>query len=205
MAGVHFFSPIRFEYQKPGRDQRQGLMVMPTSPMAHFIIGQTRFTLTALEAFFNSMGRFGHSRQVHQWRLAPSIAEVKVNFYHCLLVTIEIANHHREFPVSFLSLRRAGHHRAGGDLDPQRPFGPIAHLQRLPTLLRQCRTPAIQALPGTLGATASTAGRRHWTRQITNQRVAWNRQQITLAQRGQSTTKPVWTPHLIITRERISI
>src|SRR5712691_8645736 len=176
-------------------------MMMPARPMAHLIIRQAGFTLTALKAFFNALFGLGYAGKVGQRGLGSSIGEVKVDFHSLVLVAVSIANHHRHLPMALLALRRAGHHRAFHALDDQRTFGPIAHVDGCPGLRGQRGAPLIEALPGTLWTPAPTAGGRWRGRQVTYQCVARNRQQIALAQTIESATKPIRPPHLVVPRE----
>src|SRR5713101_7310725 len=65
-----------FSLQKPRRQYRKRLMMLPASPMAHFIVGQTGFALAALEAFFDAMGGFGYPGQFPPRRLRRSVGQI---------------------------------------------------------------------------------------------------------------------------------
>ena len=141
MAGVHFFFPDPFRAPETSSRSTTG-----SDGDANLANGALHNRPDPLHSYCAG-GILQYDGLL--WPLAPSPSAAS-GAKHCrgksqfsppfLLVAIEIANHHREFPVPFLSLKRTGDHRALGDLDHQRPFGPIAHLQRLPTPLRQCRT-----------------------------------------------------------------
>ena len=61
IAGVHFFSPPCFDHQKPSRDERKDLVMMPALPIANFVVCQTSFALATLDALFDTMFGFGHT------------------------------------------------------------------------------------------------------------------------------------------------
>ena len=55
IAGTFFFHSSSLDGEEPGGDQAECLVVMPTSPMADFVVGQTGFTLGPLEAVLDAM------------------------------------------------------------------------------------------------------------------------------------------------------
>ena len=61
IAGVHFFPPPCFADQKPTRDERKRLMMIPASPGANLVVGQPRLALGTLDPFFDAMFGFGHT------------------------------------------------------------------------------------------------------------------------------------------------
>ena len=80
-AGTDFFPRPQFIVEKPGGDQREGLMVVPAAPRADLIVRQTALALATLQAFFNPMLRFGDLRQFAARRIGRGAAEVIVMLY----------------------------------------------------------------------------------------------------------------------------
>jgi hypothetical protein len=77
-AGVCFFPPPRLLREKPGRQQRERLMMMPATPCANFVIGQPGFALGSLQALFDAVLRLAHAgeftkRRVVRGALAEAI------------------------------------------------------------------------------------------------------------------------------------
>ena len=64
IAGVHFFSPQAFGHQEPGRDEREGLMVVPALPIPNLVVRQTRFALSTLNTLLDAMFGLGHSAEL---------------------------------------------------------------------------------------------------------------------------------------------
>src|SRR4029453_14790728 len=79
-------------------------------------------------------------------------------------------------------------------------FGPIAHIDPAPGLIRKRLTPRLDTEPGTLGPTSPAAILWGLDLQSTYRRVRRHRQQIPLPQGRQLTPKPVGPPHRVITR-----
>src|SRR5215831_13001182 len=77
IAGVLFFPPLGFLDQKPGRQERQRLMMLPARPIAYLIVGQACFALAALYAVLNAMFGFGHTGELPQRGLGRSVGQVK--------------------------------------------------------------------------------------------------------------------------------
>ena len=67
-AGVHFFSPSGFLDQKPRRDQRERLMMLPADPVANFVVRQTGLA-------FGSTGHDAAFDDLHRQRSFGSIAD----------------------------------------------------------------------------------------------------------------------------------
>lgn len=68
-AGVYFFPPPVFLRQKPCRQQRECLMVVPSNPIANLILGQPRIALGPPQAFLDPMLGFV---RVHSGKLILS-------------------------------------------------------------------------------------------------------------------------------------
>src|SRR5882724_5981934 len=105
IAGVDFFSAPRFMREKPGTDQRKRLMMMPTTPGADFIIGQTGFALGTLQAFLDAMLRFAHPSKLSQRRVVWRIGQIVIMLHRAIRLTL--ANHHQRF-VKTLPRRALG-------------------------------------------------------------------------------------------------
>jgi hypothetical protein len=115
-----------------------------------------------------------------------------------LPVAIPSPDHHHRFLMAFLTLRGARHHPPFDEIDPQRPLGAGAHVDGRPGILRQRGVPRLDALPGTRGASAPSAGLQRRRLQVAQHRVARPGQQLTLAQASEPTPQPIRTPQLVI-------
>jgi hypothetical protein len=73
-AGTDFFPRPQFAVEKPGGDQRQGLMVIPATPGADLVVRQPNFALAALQALFDPMPRLGDAGQFAAWRVGGGFA-----------------------------------------------------------------------------------------------------------------------------------
>src|SRR5713101_3151782 len=174
-------------------------MMLPTRPMAHLIIRQPGFALASLEAFFDAMFRFGHSRKFPQWRLRHSVGQIVVYLHHLLVVSVAVADHHQYLLVALLTPMGSRYHTAFHRLNHQRAFGTIAPIDPEPGLIRKRLTPRLDAGPGTLGPPPPAALRWGLDLQITHRRVQRHRQHLPLTQGRQPTTKPRGAPHLVVT------
>src|SRR5215216_3080850 len=174
-------------------------MMLPTPPMTHLIVCQTRFALASLETFFNAMFGFGHPGTFPQGCLRHRIGQIIVNLHHLLLVAVTGAYHHQRLLITWLTPMGSGDHPALHGLNPQGTFTAIAHVDPLPGCLTKRLTPGRDALPGTLAWASPAARRRGLCFQVTQCRVRRYRQQVTLTQRGKPTPKPIRTPHLVVT------
>ena len=88
IAGVHFFSPSRFCDQEPRRDQGECLMVMPAAPVADLVVGEARFALGALQAFFEAVFGLGGAGELGRRCLGERVREVVVGLRHGGLVAV---------------------------------------------------------------------------------------------------------------------
>ena len=79
-------------------------MLLPASPMAHFIVGQTGFALAALEAFFDALGGLGYPGQFPPRRLGRSVGQIRIDLHHLLVVAVTITDHHHQFLVALLTI-----------------------------------------------------------------------------------------------------
>src|SRR5438128_5466106 len=57
IAGVFFPKPVFFQLQEPQSENRQGHMVMPAHPTAHFVLAQAHFPFAILEQLLNCVPR----------------------------------------------------------------------------------------------------------------------------------------------------
>ena len=111
IAGVDFFSLLRFLREEPVGHQRKCLMMMPAAPRANFVVGQAAFPLGALETFFDAMSRLAHAGELLQRRLGQRIREIVIVLHRAIRLTF--ANHHQRF-VEAVAGRGLG---ADADLD----------------------------------------------------------------------------------------
>jgi len=197
MAGVHLFSPPGFPDQEPGSDQRESLMMMPASPIPHFVVGQPRLALAPPNAFLDSMLRLRHAGQLFQWRRRIRIRQIVVVLH--LAIFPHRTRDHQEFlrrvPAAALG---PGHHRGLGDLHDQRSFLAVTHLHFGPCLFRQGSGPAIHTLEGRLRARPSPAVCRRRPRQVADVGVRRHGQKIRLSRGAQLPAKPRRTAHFVV-------
>ncbi len=175
MAGVDFFSPQSFADQKPIGQQRECLMMVPAPPGARFVIGQSRFTFGALQTFLDATPRFGRPREFSGRRLRIRIRQpVIVDPVRAFLASCDDQHLGRVGICAF------GHreHRRRNDLDHHRPFLAIADFDARPGLRLQRATPCIDTDKGRQWLLTETAVRRRLGRQIADERVGRNRQQV---------------------------
>jgi len=114
------------------------------------------------------------------------------------LLAVSITDHHQDFLVAFLSLVGARHHASLEHLNDQRTLRAVAHIDLGPLLLFACRPPRIDTRPRTFRMTAASKVRRRIGIQITDERVARNRQQIAFVKTVQTSAKPIRTPHFVV-------
>src|SRR5262245_41155760 len=174
-------------------------MLLPPRPMTHLIIRQPGFALASLEAFFDAMFRFGHPHKCPQWRLRHRVGQRVIHLHHLLVVSVAVADHHQYLLVARLTPMGARDHTAFHRLHYQRAFGPIAHIDPEPGLIRQRLPPRLDAEPGTLGPPPPATRLWGGDLQITYRRVRRYRQRIPLPQGRQPTPKPIGAPHLVVT------
>src|SRR4029453_7923287 len=174
-------------------------MMLPTPPITHLIVRQTRFALAPLETFFNTMFGFGHPGKFPQGCLWHRIGQIIVNLHYLVLVAVTVAYHHQRLLLTVLTPMGSGDYPSLHRLNHQRTFTAIAHVDPLPGFCTQRLTPGLDAVPGTLAWTSPAAIPRGLCFQVTQRRVRRYRQQVTLTQRCQPTSKPIRTPHLVVT------
>src|SRR4029453_1771615 len=146
-------------------------MMLPTPPMTHLIVCQTRFALAPLETFFNAMFGFGHPGKFPQGRLRHRIGQIIVNLHHLLLVAVMVAYHHQRLLLTLLTPRGSGDDPSLHGLNHQGTFTALAHVDPLPGCFTQRLTPGLAAVPGTLAWASPAAIRRGLCFQVTQRRV----------------------------------
>ena len=100
--------------------------------MAHLIVRQTGFALTALNTLFDTMGSLGHPGQLPQRRLRRRVRQVIIHLYHLFLVSITGADDHQQLLVALLTPMGSGDHAPFDDLDHQWTFCTIADIKAPP-------------------------------------------------------------------------
>src|SRR6266852_8253280 len=174
-------------------------MMLPTCPIAHLIVRQTRFAFASLETFFDAMFGFGHPGTLPQGRLRHRIGQIIINLHHFLLVTVAVADHHQHLLIALLTPMGSRPHTSFDGLNHQRTFTAIAYVDPLPGFLTKRLTPGLNAVPGTLAWASPAARLRGLCFQGTPRRVRRYRQPGPLTQRCKPTTKPLRTPPLVVT------
>src|SRR5215468_11680729 len=142
-------------------------MMLPTPPITHLIVRQTRFALASLETCFNAMCGCGHPGKFPQGRLRHRIGQIIVPLHHLLLVAVTIAYHHQRLLITLLTPRGSGDHPSLHGLNHQGTFTAIAHVEPLPGFLTERLTPGLDAVPGTLAWASSAARLRGRCVQVT--------------------------------------
>src|ERR1700739_567607 len=74
-AGVRIFSPPGLLRQEPGRQQCQGLMMVPTLPRTYLVVGQAGLAFGTLQAFLDTMLRFEDPSEFLQRHRHPGIRQ----------------------------------------------------------------------------------------------------------------------------------
>src|SRR5215210_7913940 len=107
-------------------------MMVPSGPMAHFIVGQTGFAFASLETFFDAMFRLGDAGQLPQRSRWIGIRQIIVDLHDRVLLAVSVAYHRQSLFVALLTPVVPGDHASFDDLDDQRTFGPLANINALP-------------------------------------------------------------------------
>ena len=165
-----------------------------TQPVADLIIAQPRFTLAAMEAFFNAMFGLGDVSELLERGVGGGVRVAIVVLEGSFRQTFACEEQ------DFLRTRAAGRCASldAAHLDVDLEWSLLA-IARGPSGLGLSRAPAIDMLPRQLRmASAHRVFRRNRFR-ITDQRVRGNRQQKTLIASLQSLTKRPAAAHFIVT------
>src|SRR5712671_7557192 len=173
-------------------------MMVPARPMADLIVGQASLTLAPLETLFNTMLRLRHPGEGPQRRLRLGIGQVKIHFHHLVAVALTITAYYHHLRVAFLALGRPRYHPSFDEVDHQWAFGPVAYVNRRPSVGRQRGAPLIDPLPRALRTAPPAASRRRIDLLVTHQGGARHGQQISLGQLLEPAAKPIGTAHLVI-------
>jgi hypothetical protein len=112
---------------------------MPPFPVADLVVPQTGFALGALQALFDPVFRFGHARELREFRRGGRVGQVVIRLHHFALVAVAKPDHDQDFLVAFLPLVRAPYHAALEELDEQGTFRSLADIERGPGGLGVCR------------------------------------------------------------------
>src|SRR5271157_1928098 len=75
-AGVWIFSPPRLLIQEPRCQHRESLVMMPSDPVPHLVVGQARLPLGVLDAFLDPVRRLGHTRKFLQRQLRSGVRQI---------------------------------------------------------------------------------------------------------------------------------
>src|SRR6266571_3243643 len=175
-------------------------MLRPPCPMAHLIVGHTGFTRAPLETCFHAMCRCGHPGQCPQGRLRCSVGQGIIPLHPLRLVAVTGAEHHQRLLVALLTPMGSRYHASLHRFHHPRPFPASAHIAPVPGCLLKRLAPGLDGWPGTLGTTPPAARRRRLDLHITPRRVRRPGQQRPLTQGLKATTKPIRSPHLVVTR-----
>src|SRR5258708_26942868 len=104
IAGVSFFPLLCFPRQEPRRHQGERLMMMPTTPIADLVVGQTSLAFSTLQAIFHAVLHLGHLHKFLQRRFRRSKREVIVMLERPIRLKLTSRHQSRlEIPVSRLA------------------------------------------------------------------------------------------------------
>jgi len=173
IAGVHFFLPLGFCHQKPRGDEREYLMMVPALPVANLVrrarrqarrsarsptgstfgaladrldvVGQARFALGTLEAFFDAMLGFGRAGELHGVSLCSGVGQVVVGLVDASGITFSETDHDQDFYVTFLPLAGARDHATRDHLDDERALRAVAHIDLGPDAFVDRANPRVAA------------------------------------------------------------
>src|SRR5262245_27839796 len=132
-------------------------MMLPSRPRAHLIVGQTAYTLAALEAFFSSLFGLRHSVIFARARLVCRVAAMVFFLNHLRLVAVTVAEPHQCLLIALLTPVGSRYYPSLHRFHHQRTFTAIAHIDPGPGLIIQRLAPGRDGLPGTLGPTPPAA------------------------------------------------
>src|SRR5437773_178324 len=173
--------------------------MMPRYPVSHLIVPQTGFSFGSLEAFFDAMSRLGHPSEFLQRDVSGCIRQIVIKLVSLICLTFPS---HKQYLLGPCATR------FGPTLDPtlhrfdhQRPFLSVPHIDLGPSVFGKHRAPVIHSQERRLGISTSPRVLRRWHFDVTDQRVRWNRKQISFALSTQIQAKTGGTPHLIVARD----
>jgi hypothetical protein len=78
-------------------------MVMPAAPRADFVVGEARFALGALQAFFDAVFGLGGAGELGERCFGDGVREVVVGLRHGGLVAVSVADHDEPLFVGTLA------------------------------------------------------------------------------------------------------
>lgn len=113
---------------------------------------------------FGSPGKLGFRR------VGVGVGQVVIGFEDAL-VTVFVAEDDQNFFGAFLTFLGACDYAPFDHLDPQRTFGPIAHVEEDPVAFVASGRLRLDACPGALGLAAPTRIRRRFGLQIADLRI----------------------------------
>ncbi len=174
-------------------------MLLPTRPVTHLIVRQPGCACAALNTLFNAMLGFGHSSTFPHWGLRRRVREGIIHLHHLLLVAVTGADDHQQLLIAWLTPMGSRPHTSFDGRNPQGTLTAIAHGDAVPGLCTKRLPPGLNAVPGRPGPTTLTPILRGLGVQLTQGRVRRDRQHVALTHGGQSTPKPLRSPHLVVT------
>src|SRR5438477_121214 len=125
----------------------------------------------------NNAANFASSTVLHLsfvhvpwWQAFTTLPVVQAREFVALesFVAIAVTNHHQRLARAFLMLLRAGRHAPLENLNHQRSFGAIAHVNLRPGRVGLRSQPAVDTLPRPLRVATGSAVRRGIELQITD-------------------------------------
>jgi hypothetical protein len=75
IAGVFSFRPSSFDVEEPVRKETQGLMVVPSRPIAHLVIGEARLAFGSLNTFLNAVFGLCCAGEFREWCRCVRVAQ----------------------------------------------------------------------------------------------------------------------------------
>ncbi len=130
MAGVHCFSATCFRHEKPRRDHRKRLVMIPSWPIANLVLRHARLALATLDTFLDAMFRLGHAGEFSSLGFLRRIGQIVVMFYMPLFVAQ--AKYYQHLFLSNASAIGFGKNFTLGNLEYQRVFFAVAGVNLSP-------------------------------------------------------------------------
>ena len=171
-------------------------MVMPTTPVANFVVRQSGFALSSLDRLFDTMRGHGHSCKLLQWSVARRIRQVVVVLRNAFPVQTSnddkhlVVLHHASFDFCLNATRN--------DFNFQRAFLRVTNPDSRPLVIIKFITPLVSVDEGNLRIRTMTSIRWRCRLQVANRRITGNRQQVLLVAIVQIPTKMGCSAHLIV-------
>ena len=122
-------------------------MMVPALPVTNLVVGQARFALGTLDTFFDAMFGFGHASELRFVGISCCVGQVVIGLDDAPRVAFQETDDDQDFFVTFLPLVRARDHATLDQLDDERTFRAIAHVDFGPGAFADRSNPLVDARP----------------------------------------------------------